>query len=35
MSELPAAQRNAVERAYFGGLTYVQIGRALRIPATA
>ena len=35
LSELPAAQRNAVERAYFGGLTHVQIGRALRIPATA
>ena len=35
LSELPTAHRSAIERAYFGGLTHVQIGQALRIPATA
>jgi hypothetical protein len=35
LAELPAARRSAVELAYFGGLTHVQIGRALMIPATA
>ena len=33
MSQLPVHQREAIERAYFGGLTYVQIGRALTVPS--
>jgi uncharacterized membrane protein YbhN (UPF0104 family) len=35
LSELPAARRAVVEHAYFGGLSYVQIGRALGVPSAA
>jgi DNA-directed RNA polymerase specialized sigma24 family protein len=35
LSELPAARRNVVELAYFGGLSYVQIGRAFGVPSAA
>jgi hypothetical protein len=35
LSELPAQQRAVIERAYFGGLSYVQIGRAFGVPSTA
>jgi uncharacterized membrane protein YbhN (UPF0104 family) len=35
LSELPAQQRAVIERAYFGGLNYVQIGRAFGVPAAA
>jgi DNA-directed RNA polymerase specialized sigma24 family protein len=34
-AELPAPQRNAIEHAYFGGLSHIQIGRALRVPSAA
>ncbi len=35
LSELPAARRKVVELAYFGGLSYVQIGRAFGVPSAA
>lgn len=35
LSELPAQQRAVIERAYFGGLSYVQIGRAFGVPSAA
>ena len=35
LAELPAPQRKAIERAYFGGLSHIQIGRALRVPSAA
>jgi uncharacterized membrane protein YbhN (UPF0104 family) len=35
LAELPAPQRTAIERAYFGGLSHIQIGRALRVPSAA
>ena len=34
-AELPVPQRKAIERAYFGGLSHIQIGRALRVPSAA
>jgi DNA-directed RNA polymerase specialized sigma24 family protein len=35
LAELPTARRKAIERAYFGGLTHVQIGRAFGVPSAA
>jgi DNA-directed RNA polymerase specialized sigma24 family protein len=35
LSELPAHQRAVIERAYFGGLSYIQIGRAFGVPSAA
>jgi hypothetical protein len=35
LAELPAPRRTAIERAYFGGLSHIQIGRALRVPSAA
>jgi hypothetical protein len=35
LSELPAHHRGVIERAYFGGLSYIQIGRAFGVPSAA
>jgi uncharacterized membrane protein YbhN (UPF0104 family) len=35
LAALPAATRRQVERSYFGGLSHIQIARALNVPAAA